>query len=79
MVCCALFSGKPRGQVMLYREVPLALGDVARAYVGELSQRQRSRFADEALEVYALYEQCGAAELLAAMELAHAKGAYGAA
>src|SRR5689334_12588195 len=31
------------------------------------------------LEVYALYEQCGAPELLAAMELAHAQGAYGAA
>jgi transposase len=74
-----LFGRKPRGQVMLYREVLLALGDVARAYVGELSQRQRSRLADEMLEVYALYEQCGAPELLAAMELAHAQGAYGAA
>jgi Mu transposase, C-terminal domain len=48
-----LFGRKPRGQVMLYREVLLALGDVARAYVGELSQRQRSRLADEMLEVYA--------------------------
>jgi hypothetical protein len=29
--------------------------------------------------VYALYERCGAAELLAAMELAQAQGAFGAA
>jgi hypothetical protein len=31
------------------------------------------------LAVYALYERCGAAELLAAMELAQAQGAFGAA
>ena len=74
-----LFGRKPRGQVMLYREVLLSLGHIARAYIGELSQRQRSRLADEVLEVYALYEQCGAPELLAAMDLAHAQGAYGAA
>lgn len=74
-----LFARKPRGQVMLYREMLLELGDVARAYLSELSRRQRCRLADEVLEVYALYERCGAAELLAAMELAHAQGAYGAA
>jgi transposase len=74
-----LFGRKPRGQVMLYREVLLELGDVSRAYLSELSQRQRSRLGDEVLEVYALYERCGAPELLAAMELAHAQGAYGAA
>ena len=74
-----LFGRKPRGRVMLYREVLLELGDVAHIYLSELSHRQRSRLGDEMLEVYALYERCGAAELLAAMELAHAQGAYGAA
>ncbi len=64
---------------MLYREVLLELGDVARMYLSELSHRQRSRLDDEVLEVYALYERCGGAELLAAMELADAQGAYGAA
>src|SRR6266540_1922552 len=73
-----LFGRKPRGQVMLYREVLLELGDVARTYLGELSHRQRDRLGDEVLEVYALYERCGAPELLASMELAHAQGAYGA-
>jgi hypothetical protein len=64
---------------MLYREVLLEVGDVAREYLSELSHRQRSRLGDEVLEVYALYERCGAGEVLAAMELAHAQGAYGAA
>lgn len=74
-----VFGRKPRARVMLYREVLLELGDVAREFLSELSHRQRSRLADEVLDVYALYERCGAAELLAAMELAHAQGAYGAA
>jgi hypothetical protein len=75
----SVLDRKPRARVMLYREVLLELGDVARAYLSELSHRQRSRLGDEVLEVYALYERCGADELLAAMELAHAQGAYGAA
>jgi hypothetical protein len=74
-----LFGRKPRGRIMLYREMLLELGDVARAYLSELSHRQRHRLGDEVLEVYALYECCGATELLAAMELAHTQGAYGAA
>jgi len=75
----SVLDRKPRARVMLYREVLLELGDVAREYLSELSHRQRSRLGDEVLEVYALYERCGADELLAAMELAHAQGAYGAA
>jgi transposase len=74
-----LFGKKPRGQVMLYREALLDLGGVAQQYVSELSRRQRARLGREVLAVYALYERCGAAELLAAMELAQAQGAFGAA
>src|SRR5437870_2431356 len=74
-----LFGRKPRGQVMLYREALLGLGVVAQQYVSELSRRQRARLGAEVLAVYALYERCGAAELLAAMELAQAQGAFGAA
>jgi transposase len=74
-----LFGRKPRGQVMLYREALLGLGGVAQEYVSELSRRQRARLGAEVLAVYALYERCGAVELLAAMELAHAQGAFGAA
>jgi hypothetical protein len=47
--------------------------------VSELSRRQRAHLGTEVLAVYALYERCGAAELLAAMELAQAQGAFGAA
>src|SRR6266849_2364790 len=74
-----LFGRKPRGQVMLYREALLGLGAIAQQYVSELSRRQRARLGTEILAVYALYECCGAAELLAAMELAQAQGAFGAA
>jgi transposase len=74
-----LFGRKPRGQVMLYREALLGLGGIAQQYLSELSRRQRARLGVEVLAVYALYERCGAAELLAAMELAQAQGAFGAA
>jgi hypothetical protein len=74
-----LFGRKPRGQVMLYREALLGLGGIAQEYLSELSRRQRARLGTEVLAVYAQYERCGAAELLAAMELAHAQGAFGAA
>jgi len=74
-----LFGRKPRARVMLYREALLDLGGVAVPYISELARRQRARLGDEVLGLYALYEQCGAAELLAAMELAAAQGAYGAA
>ncbi len=74
-----LFGRKPRGQVMLYREALLGLGAIAQQYVSELSRRQRAHLGSEVLAIYALYERCGAAELLAAMELAQAQGAYGAA
>src|ERR1700680_167633 len=74
-----LFGRKPPGQVMLYREALLGLGPVAQQYVSELSRRQRAHLGTEVLAVYALYECCGAAELLAAMELAQAQGDFGAA
>jgi hypothetical protein len=64
---------------MLYREALLGLGGIAQQYLSELSRRQRARLGVEVLAVYALYERCGAAELLAAMELAQAQGAFGAA
>src|SRR5258707_14415351 len=74
-----LFGRKPRGQVMLYREALLGLGAIAQQYVSEQRRRQRALLGSEVLAVYALYERCGAAEMLAAMELAQAQGAFGAA
>jgi transposase len=71
-----LFGRKRRAQVMLYRDVLLALGGVAPAFVSELSYRHRDRLRDEILAVYALYEQHGAADLLAAMALAAEAGSF---
>ncbi len=71
-----LFGRKRRAQVMLYRDVLVALGGVAPAYVSELSNRHRDRLRDEILAVYELYEQHGAAELLTAMARAAEAGSF---
>jgi transposase len=73
-----LFPHKPRAQALLYRAVLLALGGHAPAFLAELSRRQRDRLRDELLAVHALYERHGPDELLAAMALADAAGAYSA-
>lgn len=73
-----LFAKKRRGQAMLYRQALLELGEPATRYVSELSRRRRERLAEEMRSVYALFEQHGAAELLAAMALASETEVYGA-
>ena len=72
----SLFPTKPRAQVMLCREVLLGLGGRAPAFLGELSRRHRTRLREEILAVYALYEQHGAAALLAAIARADDAGTY---
>lgn len=71
-----VFAAKRRGQVMLYRDALLGLGAPAATFLSELSYRCRDRLGPEVLAVYALLEQHGAADLLAAMELACAAGSY---
>ena len=71
-----LFPQKRRAQVMLYRDVLVALGGRAPAFLGELSRRQRDRLREQILAVYALYEEYGTADLLAAMALADDAGTY---
>jgi hypothetical protein len=73
-----LFARKPRARAMLYREVLLRLGDPAPAFLAALSYHQRARLQPELLAVYGLYEQHGAALVLAAMARACAAGAYSA-
>ena len=73
-----LFAKKPRAQAMLYREVLIALGGPAPAFLSALSQRHRARLTDELVAVYALYERHGATDLLAAMARAERARAYSA-
>ena len=73
-----LFPRKPRAHAMLCRDLLLALGGPAPAFLSALSQRQRAHLTEELLAVYALYEQYGTANLLAAMTLAEAAGIYSA-
>lgn len=71
-----LFPAKRRGQVMLYRDALLGLGEPAVTFLSALSYRCRARLGPEVLAVYALLEQHGAAELVAAMDLACMAGSY---
>jgi transposase len=74
-----LLGRKPRAAAMLYREVLLGLGGVAPAFLRALSFQQRAHLAPDLRAVYALYEQCGAMALLAAMDRALAAGVASAA
>jgi transposase len=69
-----LFRRKPRAQVMLCRDALLGLSPLAEPFLSELSRRHRDRLGPQVLAVYALYEEFGASELLAAMALAHQAG-----
>jgi transposase len=69
-----LFGRKPRAQVMLYRDALLSLSPLAEPFLSELSRRHRDRLGPQVLAVYALYQEFGASELLAAMMLAHQAG-----
>jgi len=73
-----LFPQKRRAQAMLYRELLLELGGRAPAFIGELSRRQRDRLREELLALYALHEQYGPTEVLAAMARADDAGTYSA-
>ena len=72
-----LFARKPRAQVMLYRAALLQLGQGAQWYLSEVSRRRRARLREEVVGIYTLYQQIGAERLLAAMEYATERSAYG--
>jgi hypothetical protein len=72
-----LFAKKPRAQVMLYRAALLQLGQSAKWYVSEVSRRRRARLREEVVGIYTLYQQIGAERLLAAMDYATERSAYG--
>jgi hypothetical protein len=59
--------------------VLLTLGGRAPVFLSELSRRQPNQLRREILSLYALYEQVGAASLVAAMAQAETAGSYSAA
>jgi len=73
-----LFPHKPRAHAMLCRDLLLALGGPAPAFLSTLSHRHRAHLPEELLAVYALYEQYGTADLLTAMTLAEVAGTWSA-
>jgi transposase len=74
----ALFTKKPRAQVMLYRQTLLDLSPEATLYVTEVSHRRRERLREEILATYALFMLHGREALVDVMEQADARGIYGA-
>jgi hypothetical protein len=74
----ALFTKKPRAQVMLYRQTLLDLSPEANQYVTEVSHRRRERLREEILATYALFMLHGRDALVEVMEQADDRGIYGA-
>lgn len=73
-----LFPTKPRARVMLYREALLGLGGVAMDFLTHLSRRHRAHLGPQVLAIHALYQDVGAADLLAAMARASQAGCHSA-
>jgi hypothetical protein len=63
---------------MLCREALLGLGGPAPDFVAELSRRHRAQLGPQVLGVYALNQEAGAGDLLAAMALAAQAGSFSA-
>lgn len=72
------FERKERGQVMLYRDALLQLGDDAQTYVSEVSHRRRAQLREEMLALAELRDRHGDAAFLRAMRRAIDVRVYGA-
>jgi len=74
----AAFKSKPRGRVMVYRDWLCSLSPVVMNYMGELSHKRRTELAEQMLALYELARESGAADFVAALELAVEQQMYGA-
>ena len=72
------FQLKPRARVMVYRDWLVARSPTAAGYVSELCRRRRAEMSPQILALYELAQQVGAAEFLAALEVAAERQTFGA-
>ncbi len=72
------FQVKPRARVMVQRDWLVALSPVAASYVSELCRRRRAEMSAQITALYALAQQLGSADFLAALELAAEQQTIGA-
>jgi len=69
---------KPRGKVMLYRQLLLDLGEPVQSYVTEVCHRHRGDFGNHILTLYALWQGAAPGAFRSAVATAHAAQAFGA-
>ncbi len=74
----AAFSTKPRARVMVYRDWLCELAPAVNAYVRDLCHKRRAEMKEQMLALYELAQEVGAADFVAALELAAEQQMYGA-
>ncbi len=74
----AVFTKKPRAQVMLYRDHLMQVDKSVASYIETLCFQERGGFGPHVLRMYRLFQEYGAASLGAACAIASEHGAYGA-
>jgi hypothetical protein len=74
----AAFSSKPRARVMVYRDWLCDLAPAVNVYVRELCHKRRAEMKEQMLALYELAQELGAADFVAALELAAEQQMYGA-
>lgn len=74
----AAFSTKPRARVMVYRDWLCDLAPAVSSYVRELCHKRRAEMKEQMLALYALAQEIGKADFVAALELAAEQHMYGA-
>jgi len=74
----AAFRTKPRARVMVYRDWLCDLAPAVNVYVRELCHKRRAEMKEQMLALYELAQELGAADFVAALELAAEQHMYGA-
>jgi transposase len=74
----AIFPRKPRARVMVYRDWLVQRGPVVASYISQLCRKRYAEMEPQMIALYALAQQVGIPEFLAAIELAGDQQTFGA-
>ena len=74
----AVFAKKPRARVMLYRDWLVALSPDVATYISQVCRKYYDQMEAQILRLYALAQEVGESEFMAAVELAAEQQAIGA-
>jgi transposase len=73
----AVFVRKPRARVMVYRDWLVSLSPVVASYIAEVCHKHYDQMESQILRCYALAQEAGPTEFMAAVELAAAQATIG--